>query len=118
MAAPLRDVRGQGARPPTIPRWAESQTLARLAKRQESLRLRRGGAQGRRRRTAVFANFLECEMRESYGHFRRRADGDMHLKNLALLKVAEPGSRRFESVRLAPLYDRCPRFAPVAAMTV
>jgi serine/threonine-protein kinase HipA len=33
------------------------------------------------------------------------ADGDMHLKNLALLKVAEPGSRRFDSVRFAPLYD-------------
>ncbi|MGH7023246.1 MAG: HipA domain-containing protein [Caulobacteraceae bacterium] len=33
------------------------------------------------------------------------ADGDMHLKNLALLKVAEPGARRFASVRFAPLYD-------------
>lgn len=33
------------------------------------------------------------------------ADGDMHLKNLALLKVAEPRERRFASVRLAPLYD-------------
>ena len=33
------------------------------------------------------------------------ADGDMHLKNLALLKIAEPGSDRFESVRVAPLYD-------------
>lgn len=33
------------------------------------------------------------------------ADGDMHLKNLALLKVAEPGSRHFNSVRFAPLYD-------------
>ncbi|MGO1074988.1 HipA domain-containing protein [Inquilinus sp. CA228] len=33
------------------------------------------------------------------------ADGDMHLKNLALLKIAEPGSRRFSSVRFAPLYD-------------
>ena len=33
------------------------------------------------------------------------ADGDMHLKNLALLKIAEPGASRFESVRLAPLYD-------------
>jgi serine/threonine-protein kinase HipA len=32
-------------------------------------------------------------------------DGDMHLKNLALLKVAEPGARRFASVRLAPVYD-------------
>lgn len=29
----------------------------------------------------------------------------MHLKNLALLKVAEPGSRRFATVRFAPLYD-------------
>lgn len=33
------------------------------------------------------------------------ADGDMHLKNLALLKIAQPDARRFESVRLAPLYD-------------
>ncbi|TPE58561.1 HipA domain-containing protein [Sandaracinobacter neustonicus] len=33
------------------------------------------------------------------------ADGDMHLKNLALLKIAEPGGRAFTSVRFAPLYD-------------
>jgi serine/threonine-protein kinase HipA len=33
------------------------------------------------------------------------ADGDMHLKNLALLKIAEPGSGTFRSVRMAPLYD-------------
>lgn len=33
------------------------------------------------------------------------ADGDMHLKNLALLRVAAPGAQRFESVRFAPLYD-------------
>jgi serine/threonine-protein kinase HipA len=33
------------------------------------------------------------------------ADGDMHLKNLALLKIAEPGSRQFATVRFAPLYD-------------
>jgi serine/threonine-protein kinase HipA len=33
------------------------------------------------------------------------ADGDMHLKNLALLKVALPDARSFETVRLAPLYD-------------
>lgn len=33
------------------------------------------------------------------------ADGDMHLKNLALLKIAAPGARGFETVRLAPLYD-------------
>jgi serine/threonine-protein kinase HipA len=33
------------------------------------------------------------------------ADGDMHLKNLALLKVAEPGAGTFASVRFAPLYD-------------
>jgi serine/threonine-protein kinase HipA len=33
------------------------------------------------------------------------ADGDMHLKNLALLKIAEPAARRFASVRFAPLYD-------------
>lgn len=33
------------------------------------------------------------------------ADGDMHLKNLALIKTATPGERRFDSVRFAPLYD-------------
>lgn len=33
------------------------------------------------------------------------ADGDMHLKNLALLKIAAPGARHFTTVRLAPLYD-------------
>ncbi|MGY9045697.1 hypothetical protein P775_01035 [Puniceibacterium antarcticum] len=32
-------------------------------------------------------------------------DGDMHLKNMALLKVAEPAADRFSSIRLAPLYD-------------
>ena len=33
------------------------------------------------------------------------ADGDMHLKNLALLKSAGPRARQFGSVRFAPLYD-------------
>lgn len=33
------------------------------------------------------------------------ADGDMHLKNVALLKIAEPGMRDFKQVRFAPLYD-------------
>lgn len=33
------------------------------------------------------------------------ADGDMHLKNLAVLKTAEPGKRQFSTVRFAPLYD-------------
>lgn len=33
------------------------------------------------------------------------ADGDMHLKNMALLKIAEPGDKQFGSVRVAPLYD-------------
>ncbi len=33
------------------------------------------------------------------------ADGDMHLKNIALLKIAEPGDKQFRSVRMAPLYD-------------
>jgi serine/threonine-protein kinase HipA len=33
------------------------------------------------------------------------ADGDMHLKNMALLKVAETGDTQFRSVRIAPLYD-------------
>jgi serine/threonine-protein kinase HipA len=33
------------------------------------------------------------------------ADGDMHLKNLAILKIAEPGAKTFASARFAPLYD-------------
>lgn len=33
------------------------------------------------------------------------ADGDMHLKNLALLKIAESGDKQFRTVRMAPLYD-------------
>lgn len=33
------------------------------------------------------------------------ADGDMHLKNLALLKTAHPGEPVFRSVRFAPVYD-------------
>jgi len=33
------------------------------------------------------------------------ADGDMHLKNLALLKTADLGSHQFASVRMAPIYD-------------
>ncbi|TXN25133.1 HipA domain-containing protein [Methylobacterium sp. WL9] len=33
------------------------------------------------------------------------ADGDMHLKNVALLKVADAEAARFDSVRLAPVYD-------------
>src|SRR5487761_206425 len=33
------------------------------------------------------------------------ADGDMHLKNMALLKIAEPSAPGFHSVRMAPLYD-------------
>jgi serine/threonine-protein kinase HipA len=33
------------------------------------------------------------------------ADGDMHLKNMALLKIAQPGEKQFQSVRMAPLYD-------------
>jgi serine/threonine-protein kinase HipA len=33
------------------------------------------------------------------------ADGDMHLKNLALLKTAEADTKAFTTVRFAPLYD-------------
>lgn len=33
------------------------------------------------------------------------ADGDMHLKNLALLKIAREGEENFQSVRMAPVYD-------------
>ncbi len=33
------------------------------------------------------------------------ADGDMHLKNLAMLKTCEPGDTTVRSVRLAPVYD-------------
>ena len=29
----------------------------------------------------------------------------MHLKNMALLKIAEPGEKQFQSIRMAPLYD-------------
>jgi serine/threonine-protein kinase HipA len=33
------------------------------------------------------------------------ADGDMHLKNIALLKIAQPGDRVFRSVHITPIYD-------------
>jgi serine/threonine-protein kinase HipA len=33
------------------------------------------------------------------------ADGDMHLKNVAVLKIAPPRARAFANVGLAPLYD-------------
>lgn len=33
------------------------------------------------------------------------ADGDMHLKNMAVLKIAGLGNPAFHSVRLAPVYD-------------
>lgn len=33
------------------------------------------------------------------------ADGDMHMKNLALLKTADAGAKAFTTVRFAPLYD-------------
>lgn len=33
------------------------------------------------------------------------ADGDMHLKNLALLKIAHSGDAAFRTVRFAPVYD-------------
>ena len=33
------------------------------------------------------------------------ADGDLHLKNLAVLRIAPPGSNHFSSARLAPAYD-------------
>ena len=33
------------------------------------------------------------------------ADGDMHLKNLAMLKTADAGAKAFTYVRFAPLYD-------------
>jgi serine/threonine-protein kinase HipA len=33
------------------------------------------------------------------------ADGDMHLKNIALLKIAQPGDTHFRSIAIAPLYD-------------
>ena len=32
-------------------------------------------------------------------------DGDMHLKNLALLKIVGPAVDRFSTIRLAPLYN-------------
>lgn len=33
------------------------------------------------------------------------ADGDMHLKNMALLKIAHPNESAFRSVTMAPVYD-------------
>lgn len=33
------------------------------------------------------------------------ADGDMHTKNLAVLKIAEQGADTFASVRMTPIYD-------------
>jgi serine/threonine-protein kinase HipA len=33
------------------------------------------------------------------------ADGDLHLKNMALLKIAHSGDAAFHSVRFAPVYD-------------
>ena len=30
------------------------------------------------------------------------ADGDMHLKNMALIETDEPGDRQFRTVRMAP----------------
>ena len=33
------------------------------------------------------------------------SDGDCHLKNLAVLRVASDGAEKFTSVRLAPVYD-------------
>ena len=33
-------------------------------------------------------------------------DGDLHLKNLAVLRIAQPRSDRFSSVRLASAYDK------------
>lgn len=33
------------------------------------------------------------------------ADGDFHLKNMAMLKVAPDGAKNFASVRFAPVYD-------------
>lgn len=44
------------------------------------------------------------------------ADGDMHLKNLAVIKTATFGTNTFSSVRLAPLYDSvCTRVFPKLA---
>jgi serine/threonine-protein kinase HipA len=33
------------------------------------------------------------------------ADDDMHLRNMALLKVAQLGEEKFDGVRMAPMYD-------------
>ena len=37
------------------------------------------------------------------------ADGDMHLKNMAVVKIGEPGNPAFRSVRLASVYDTLTR---------
>lgn len=33
------------------------------------------------------------------------ADGDMHLKNVAVLKIAKPDAKDFEKITMAPVYD-------------
>ncbi len=33
------------------------------------------------------------------------ADGDMHLKNLSVLKIGHKGRKSFDAVRMAPIYD-------------
>ena len=33
------------------------------------------------------------------------ADGDMHLKNMAVLKISVPNQDKFQTVRMAPIYD-------------
>lgn len=51
---------------------------------------------------------LEADLRVLFGRALLAwliADGDMHLKNLALLKKAQAGDKAFRSVRMAPVYD-------------
>ena len=46
------------------------------------------------------------------------ADGDMHLKNMALLKIGGARRHQFRTVRMAPLYDALTtRVFPISSTT-
>ena len=66
-------------------------TIERMARGLRSLSTEPAGDLNTLFRRAVFAWLI--------------ADGDMHLKNVAVLKIAEADAKAFTSVRFAPLYD-------------
>jgi hypothetical protein len=51
---------------------------------------------------ASLSGWARNSFRAIAGRSRRR---DMHVKNMALPKVAEPGDSQFRTVRMATLYD-------------